>query len=1713
MRPSKTEQLNLIQTLRAGLTSICAPVFILCLLVASSSSVLAQQPGSLTQHLNDTGEQMGRDSVNVSAPHAAFTGIDRPEIGSFRMSLPLVNLPGRGMNVKLNLNYDSSLYQLETNGLNWYVKGTELYSQYPGRGFTLGYGMLIDHNAKTECRMQLIGGGGTCPHPSPGVSYYGALTFIDETGAKHRIVNGVAVDSSDLRYTVQGSTRTITTPDGTTYVFGAAHTRLADSWNSPSFQSGTQAVCVQYCDTYDYLYYPVKIIDRNGNFITITSSGPNITTIKDTLGREIKFNYDPQTRRLASIDVPGFTPDTRREVVRFFYRSYTVTWNFRDQTPSNTTYTFTGLESLYFPGTKSGWHFDYSSYGQLWLIQKLLGMQYDAASNTITNLGTEVAKTSYSYNGTPLNTNTSLLYTLPNYKERIDEWRSDPSDPAKPMMRAVHKYTMDYSSEINLKRSITYIEAPDGTVNVIRKRYYKAEDHSPDWAKTWDEGVVLEEKAQLGSKIFRKINYNWEKTAHGARLIDRTVTNDIGQQQKTVYRYHNPNDPSFPGVKNYMNVREVIVYGFDGTTELRRTVTDYVRDSNWTNRWLIKLPTSVKIYQSGLTAPISQTEFEYDNEPLTSYDELLTDQSKMYDKNTPAQRGNPTKTTKHTDGAGGVAVINKAKYDITGNVVEKTDGNNKASLFEYSADYNRAYPTKVKTPAPDPLGVSGSDQPLETNSVYNPNTGLLVTLKDAIGQSASYDYSDPINRVKKVSYPDGGSTTYEYSETPTNISIITRTDVDGSKTKESRRIFNGRGQAIRVQTSAGDNLYSTIDTEYDLMTHVARTSNAYLTGADQTPSPDTRQWTSKIYDNLGRVLTVKMPDNLQTGREYNGQRMLMTDPANKQRLIVKDELGRTTEVWEILPATTTDPNAESVSFPGHAEVVKGYRTSYKYDTLDNMRSVKQGQQQRFFMYDSLSRLVRVKLPEQEVNSSLTGTDPITQNSQWSLFYEYDNNNNIKVRTDARGVITNYDYDAINRVIKRSYQNDPTLTPTATYKYDGAGITNGIQYSLNKLTEVSTSGSFVSKCTYDVFDIMGRVKQVTETVESNPAFVLRYGYDLAGNLISQTYPSGRTVNTDFDSAGRIAGIRKQGSNDYYAGGEPGSTSAIQYAAHGVVRNLRLGNGLWETTAFDNARQQVAHFKLGRTPDSSDKLQLDYDFGAQNNGSLRGQTIAVPTVGTVPGFTATHAYDYDELDRLKSMSETGGIAQGFGYDQYGNRAIVSGTVFNPLTPQQLSAYDTLTNRLRGKEYDKAGNVTRDAIGQGSTYQYDGENRLITVDGGGTATYGYNAEGRRVKRTALGFTSIYVYNTMGGLVAEYGGPPTQGEGGTSYLTSDMQGTPRIITGPNINDSKGGVRARHDYAPFGEELGVRADGQRNSEQRYFGINDGVRQKFTGHERDRETGLDFAKTRFYDSSAGRFFTPDPLLKSARAETPQSMNRYAYAGNNPLKFTDPTGLDWYYNIDEAITNRRAEPVFFSGQPPPGWELWTKISSYAYCSDTGKCWALDPYDGTATQTGTLKEAQQKVHNRREYEFVKDVVEPIKRNVAPIPKAVAIGIGGSAVIGAGIGIAAPAILPTAAEFTTLSIEAAPVVMAENLTVIGGLAETQAFNAVRGFNVLRVPNARWSEALNRDWVNLVIEARSTVYLATPGYGAGSMTATEIYWLTKAGYTQWGCLLLPPF
>jgi RHS repeat-associated protein len=305
-------------------------------------------------------------------------------------------------------------------------------------------------------------------------------------------------------------------------------------------------------------------------------------------------------------------------------------------------------------------------------------------------------------------------------------------------------------------------------------------------------------------------------------------------------------------------------------------------------------------------------------------------------------------------------------------------------------------------------------------------------------------------------------------------------------------------------------------------------------------------------------------------------------------------------------------------------------------------------------------------------------------------------------------------------------------------------------------------------------------------------------------------------------------------------------------------------------------------------------------------------------------------YDALGRLSEMATAGTATETYEYDRYGNQTKrTSGGVEHPI------ATDTATNRLStGYSYDPGGNVTSgnsytltyDALGQAATttyaatttfnetYIYTAAEERIGVqtsnssettswlywsvrDEGGKVLRQYRSSALDPTQTAL-WIEDYVYRD--GMLVGAERPPTLG--GRRHFHLDHLGSPRLITS---ND--GQIVSSHDYLPFGGET------TSINQETSAGFDREDPMKFTGHERDyaggygREVGgdaIDYMHARYYSPSAGRFLAIDPKLDlddtQRTIKEPQRWNRYIYALNAPLNYTDMDGREVTITIKRDV---------------------------------------------------------------------------------------------------------------------------------------------------------------------------------------------------------------------
>lgn len=511
--------------------------------------------------------------------------------------------------------------------------------------------------------------------------------------------------------------------------------------------------------------------------------------------------------------------------------------------------------------------------------------------------------------------------------------------------------------------------------------------------------------------------------------------------------------------------------------------------------------------------------------------------------------------------------------------------------------------------------------------------------------------------------------------------------------------------------------------------------------------------------------------------------------------------------------------------------------------------------------------------------------------QVATIYSYDKASNLQTKTNPNGTSVSFTYDGLNRVKTKTLSTGQTL-----FNYDYDTAPGGIGKLTSVLLQSAVGGQLANDgYSYSGYDALGRPtggQQVTLGV----TYPMTYGYDLAGHMTSETYPSGKTVLTGYDNAGRVNGVTTSAGKTYASG--------ISYTAPGQIAAMTLGNNLVEHTSY-NGRLQPTLIGLGTSATDSSTLKLDYTYGVlktdgtldltKNNGNPQSQTITVAAGTIAATVVGIQSYTYDMLNRLAGVSEAltaGGTAawsQTYSCDRYGNMAVTAspGIPIAPQTPQALNAFNTSTNQIQtpGTIYDASGNQTND--GHGGSYSYDAENYMTSCTVNSvSSSYAYDGnEGRVIKTVGSASPTILVYDIQGRLVAEYGGPTSGSNAGTSYLTTDQLLSTRVVT-----NQSGVVIARHDYLPFGSEIQSGFGGRTLSQG--YNATDDTRQKFTSKERDAETGLDYFGARYYSSAQGRFAGADPLfLELTRQADPQQLNLYSYVRVNPLRFIDPLGLD------------------------------------------------------------------------------------------------------------------------------------------------------------------------------------------------------------------------------
>jgi YD repeat-containing protein len=604
--------------------------------------------------------------------------------------------------------------------------------------------------------------------------------------------------------------------------------------------------------------------------------------------------------------------------------------------------------------------------------------------------------------------------------------------------------------------------------------------------------------------------------------------------------------------------------------------------------------TQVSVYNS-LTASsstlVAQTTTGYDVFGQTAQNGLASASNTQHDASYGigySTRGLPTSVTKYT-GPSTAAIISYTNYNILGKPTITTDALGNSTTYAYGTQ--GAYLTSTTMPPTNGVAHVIAES-------HDVNTGLLLWKKDQNGNQTTYNSYDSLMRPLFVTRPPnmgsnlgGGTTNYAYPD-PNHVNTVTT--LDASRSTTTIVTVDGIGRKTSTN-STSDAICGplTVDTSYDLMGRVQSVSNQHCGSSLSTDG-----YTSYTYDAASRLTNKRNPDGSSQNWSFNGNIITFTDETGRQWQHTYDAEDRLTTVLE--PNGTSAIGAPSLE------------TDYSYDALGNLLRVDQwggangsaNDHVRVFAYDGMSRLLASNNPESAsaANPAAQSCSGTTSGTYWTTCYSYDNNSNLYTKTDNRGITITYLYDALNRIIGKTYTDS---TPAVAFAYDTSSITNSSN-DIGELTQatVKTGSTTLAQTNTYGYDSMGRLlfeQQCTPATNcASSPYQLGYTYDYAGKPLSGTFPSNVGVTGQpllltytYDSAERLLTASSNWASDTKHPGtlfQASTNSSLPAYGPMGLQNAELGiNSTAGTTtanmqrAYDN-RSRIANgiYTAGASP---------------------------------------------------------------------------------------------------------------------------------------------------------------------------------------------------------------------------------------------------------------------------------------------------------------------------------------------------------------------------------------------------------------------------------------------------------------------------------------------------------------------------------------------------
>ncbi|MVM36835.1 hypothetical protein GO730_02695 [Spirosoma sp. HMF3257] len=816
------------------------------------------------------------------------------------------------------------------------------------------------------------------------------------------------------------------------------------------------------------------------------------------------------------------------------------------------------------------------------------------------------------------------------------------------------------------------------------------------------------------------------------------------------------------------------------------------------------------------------------------------------------------------------------QYDSYGNITQRTVNNNNVETTTTQTQYQAFVTATPNRPTFEMVTKTRSGQdPYQVQTVYQyTNKGQLSLKVEFYGQAksvtTSYGYhnlgyvntttvspSGLNQRSSSASYDDKGryptSTTNELGQTASASydnrwgKPLTETGIDGLTTSFEYDVF---GRRKKTNLPEGYSIQQSYGWDFS-------NGALYYTNLQHPGKPDVKTW----YDVLGRQVmkqTEGMNGQWITQTQYYdtrgnvagstqpylpGESVLTTtngyDEYNRQINSVNPAFGTSSQSYAYsngnLTVTTTNPaNQQSTkTTDASGQVVSasdvGGALTYTYYSHGGVREVKKdGTVINSSEYDVYGRQTKLI----DANAGTTT-------------YDYDALGQLLTQTNANGQTHTLQYDLQGRVTSRS---GPEGTTTTEY-YGSLGS------STNKLKKVT---SFAGNTTEYAYDSYSRLQTITQTVDGS-GYTTTLSYNTYGDVTSKSYSTGFGINNNYDGNGYLTSIKNSANSvTLYS---TGSLNGL-----GQIKTYSLGNG--KNSSIDYFYGTPTRYY---TPGVQD-LNLSWNFQA---GNLNYRQDAIKN--------KKENFTYDNLNRLTSFQVEGqsGITMNYAVSgninsktDVGSYSYLAGKpnaveyISNPSgvisTQQQLISY---TGFLQPQTITENGYELTYTYGAG----YDRYKGVLKQNGNVTWTRYYLGDQERHNNKYL-----YYIQSPAGLAAIV----VRENGNESYYYTYTDHLGSILT---ATDGSGNVVAEQNFDPWGRRRNVNNWTYSN----VGGVPDWLYRGYTGHEMLDPFVLINMNGRIYDPVAGRVLSPDNYV-TGLVDT-QAFNRYSYALNNPLKYTDPDG--------------------------------------------------------------------------------------------------------------------------------------------------------------------------------------------------------------------------------